>query len=196
MESKIIRGTEDATINPAGFISAYMHTEAPVFVQNGTDPQQGYYLIPETCEQELHVKNLIVDWASDFMTKRLRPGASWGTGITHLELGTGVGAGTQQAPEVERRTMKSLRQPFFRKAISSWSYVDALGNPTAQETSAIQITTLFNPSEAVGALTEMGLWGGDATNALGSGYMFNIKTFSVWNKQAGMILTIVWTLRF
>lgn len=184
-------------IDPSGFIHAFLHKGELKFVQIGDEPNQGYFEVPkEHIVREMHVKNLIVSKASNFMAKRMRPGASWGAGITHLELGTGVGTGTTQAPQVEDVNQTALRVPLARKAISSWTYLDAGGNATASETNVVQITTTFTDTEAIGAIVEMGLFGGDATITNGSGYMFNYKVFPVWNKQSGMQLTVIWKLTF
>lgn len=186
---------EGKQINAAGFISAYLHKGGTEFVPVGSEENQGYLKVKDIV-QEMHVKNLIVNMASNFMAKRMRPGTSWGAGITHLELGTGVGTGTTQAPQVESVAQTALRVPLARKTITSWTYLDNAGQPTAAETNVIQLTTTFTETEAIGAIVEMGLFGGDATATLGTGFMFNYKVFPVWNKQSGMNLTIIWKLTF
>jgi hypothetical protein len=188
---------EGKQIDAAGFINAYMHFGSPKFIQIGDEPNQGYLDIPkDAIIREMHVKNLIVSKASQFMAKRMRPGTSWGAGITHLEVGTGFGTGSTQAPQVESIAQTGLRVPLARKAISSWTYLDGAGQPTASETNVVQITTTFTETEAIGAIVEMALFGGDATTTLASGYMFNYKVFPVWNKQNGMQLTVIWKLTF
>ena len=180
---------------PKGFISAFMHSGSPKFVQIGEDPKQGYFVLPkEEISQEMHIKNLIVAKASVFMAKRMRPGASWGDGINYLELGTGVGTGTTQAPQAESSGQTALRVPLIRKAIDSWTYLDVNSVPTATETNVIQLTTLFAEEEANGAIVEMALSGGGATVAIGSGFMFNYKTFPVWNKDNSLKLTVIWKI--
>jgi len=175
----------------------YEHSGEPVFVQVGKGGKQGYFILPkDEISREMHVKNLIVSKASILMAKRMVPGTSWGAGIGYLELGTGIGTGTLQAPQVESSAQVALRVSLLRKAITSWTYLDGSGNPTGSETHVVQYTTLFTEAEAVGALVEMGLFGGDATITAGTGYMFNYKTFPVWNKDGTMRLTIVWKLTF
>lgn len=187
---------------PVGFIKGIMHTGTPKFqpVGNGSDPKQGYLMIPKAnIIQEHCMKNLIVDMASTLIAKRMRPGASWAAGIGFLEVGSGVGTGTTQSPQIEDHTQVALRQAMARKAITAWTYLDPSNNlaVTAAETNVLQLTTTFLEAEAVGAITEMGLFGGDAVlGTLGSGYMFNSKAFGVWNKQNNMQLTIVWSLTF
>lgn len=166
---------------PRGFVSIYLHRGA---------------LEQRDILQELHIKNLIVANASKFMARRMRPGASWGAGITHLEVGTGFGTGTAQTPQPENPLQTALKTPLFRKAISSWTYLDTTGTATAVETNILKLTTNFAESEANGPLVEMGLFGGDAVNTLGSGQMFNYKTVPVITKNNTMQLTIDWKLSF
>lgn len=187
---------EKEAIQPEGFIGGYLHTDDLEFVSTGPEPNQGYFRKPKEVIQEMHIKNLIVNKASELMAKRMRPGATWGAGIQYLELGTGTGTGTTQAPQAESASQTALRASLIRKAITSWTYLDGSGNPTSNETNVIQLTTTLAENEGNGALVEMGLFGGDATTTAGTGYMFNYKTFPVWNKQAGMRLTIVWRLTF
>ena len=190
---------EDCVVAPSGFINAYMHSGEPEFVPmgDGSDPKQGYYKLPKaSISKEMHVKNLIVSKASTLMAKRMLPGASWGDGINYLELGTGVGSGTTQIPQAEVLGQVALRVPLARKAITSWTYLDINGNPIGSESNVLQFTTTFIETEAIGAIVEMGLSGGLATVALGSGYMFNYKTFAVWNKDNTLKLTVVWKLTF
>ncbi|WP_017814481.1 hypothetical protein [Paenibacillus shenyangensis] len=146
--------------------------------------------------EEFHIKNLIVANASRFMAKRMRPGANWGAGITHLEVGTGVGDGTQASPQAASLSQTVLRSPLARKAITSWTYLDSNGQATSAESNILQLTTTFLENEANGAVVEMGMFGGDASNTLGSGYMFNYKTVPVINKTSEYQLTFAWRLTF
>jgi hypothetical protein len=195
--SKILQFEEPKVLTPKGFIGLFGHTEEPEFIRVGNEPNQGYYRIPkDKILKEMHVKNMIVEKASVLMTKRMRPGTSWGTVISYLEFGTGVGTGNTQNPQKEVVTQLALRTPLLRKPISSWTYLDAAGSPTAADTNVIQLTTILDENEGAGAIVEMALWGGDATASIGSGIIFNYKTFPVWNKAVGMKLTAVWKLTF
>lgn len=120
----------------------------------------------------------------------------WGAGISYLEVGTGVGSGTTQAPQAEQLGQLVLRVPLQRDAVTSWTCLDTSGNPTALDTNVVQYTTTFLNGEANGALVEMGLFGGDSTSALGTGQMFNYKVFPVINKDITMQLTIVWKITY
>lgn len=189
---------EGKILDAEGFISAYLHQGAAEFVPfNDGDPYHGFYRVPqENITQEMHIQNMIVTRASLFMAKRMRPGASWGNGISYLEVGTGVGSGTTQVPQAEQLAQTALRTPLLRKAISSWTNLDTNNAATVSDTNVLQITTTFIENEANGAIVEMGLFGGDATGINGSGQMFNYKTFPVINKDNTMQLTLVWKLTF
>lgn len=146
-------------------------------------------------------KNLIVNQASVLMAQRMAPGDLGTAGIGYLALGTGVGTGTQAAPQTEDPTLLALRQEVFRKAITSWTYLDATGKAVASPpngTGVIQFTTTFAVNEANYAITEMGLFGGTASGSANSGSLFNFKVFPVWNKTSALnaSLTIIWTITF
>lgn len=178
-----------------GFVHFYLHEDDFEFVKLGDGEKQGY-LIPNGAVSERHMKNLIVNKASNLIAKRMIPGTSWGAGIGYLEVGTGVGTGTTQAPQSEDLTYTTLRTALARRAIDTWTYLDATGNATVSETNVVQYTTTFQDTEAIGAIVEMGLFGGDASATLGSGYMLNYKVFPVWNKQSGMKLTVIWNITY
>lgn len=177
------------------------------------------------------VKNLIVDKASELMACRLAPGEKTGTineganegnflerGLQFLSVGVGIledptlpydrhtnpvnyAEWDLQDPPDETLDVTRLRGEIFRKAFTSWSFLDIDGNISNEPTNVLQLVTTFYETEAVGPLTEMGLFGGNANDwedgeGKDSGYMFNYKTFPVWNKPADARLTITWKLTF
>jgi len=113
-----------------------------------------------------------------------------------------------QNPPAETLTTVKLQGEIFRKAFTSWSFVKPDGSDSVDNggvpvpTNVLKLVTTFMESEAVGPLTEMGLFGGNAAafgnNGEGkdSGYMFNYKTFPVWNKSSDSRLTVAWILTF
>jgi hypothetical protein len=58
----------------------------------------------------------------------------------------------------------------------------------------VDFSVTFNESEAVGAIVEMSLFGGDATAAANSGTMMNYRTFPVLNKTNAMTLSIIFRI--
>lgn len=145
------------------------------------------------------VQNLIVDRASILMAQHMKGDNV--PGITHLAVGTGVGNGNTQAPQQAVSTATRLRQELFRKAVQL-SYYDPTNSQGstivdgAGRTNVLDITVEFAESEAVGALTEMGLFGGTGASGANGGDMVNFKTFPVWNKPNNATLRWTWRLTF
>lgn len=145
------------------------------------------------------VKNLIVDRASILMAQHMKGDSV--PGITYLAVGTGTGTGTTQNPQSAVSTANKLRSELTRKLVQI-AYYDtnnATGTTLTDgqgRSNILDISVTFNENEAVGALTEMGLFGGNATAAKDSGDMVNFKTFAVWNKPASSTLAWKWRLTF
>lgn len=195
------------------------------------DKETGTIKGAEEIIAEKEVKNLIVNKASILMACRLAPGSHTGAqsggandgtylidGLQFLSVGVGILKDTTkpydritnpvdntkwdlQNPLAEQLADTQLRGEVFRKEFTSWSFVAADGSDSATPTNIVKLVTTFYETEAVGPLTEMGLYGGNAidwSNGAGkdTGYMFNYKTFPVWNKPADARLTITWKLTF
>lgn len=168
------------------------------------------------------VKNLIVETASVLMARRLAPGDNPTSpapevpldsvsGLKYLAVGIGLLQDPSQPydpvtnpilptwdlqnPTKEKITDTKLVGELFRKEFTSWSFMDG-DTPSATPTNVLRLVTTFDTNEASGPLTEMGLFGGDATEAKNSGIMFNYKTFPVWNKPNDSQLTVTWKLTF
>lgn len=167
---------------PKGFISMFMH--------------RGGIWNPETNKIEggeiidaLEVPNLIVNKASVLMAQRLAPGSAQGVntgtfiadGLQYLAVGTGNWTDLQTPVDPQLSDVK-LKAELFRKEFTDWSFLNADGSKAAGATNILQLVTTFENNEAVGALVEMGLFGGNASASKDSGHMFNYKTFKVWNK--------------
>lgn len=102
-----------------------------------------------------------------------------------------------QNPPMEQLTDSQLRGELFRKKFTDWKFIDSTGNISENATNILLLSTTFLEGEAVGPLTEMGLYGGSsAQDDKNTGIMFNYKTFKVWNKPQDSRLTIVWRLTF
>lgn len=172
------------------------------------------------------IKNLIVDKASVLMAARLAPGydinVNTGSfleqGLQYLAVGVGILQDPSlqydpatnnvntllwdlQSPPAEELTTVKLEGELFRKPFTSWSFVNPDGSDSITPTNILKLVTTFYESEAVGPLTEMGLFGGTASDwnsgvGKNTGYMFNYKTFAVWNKPSDSRLTVSWKLTF
>lgn len=166
---------------PSGFIGMYLHKGGVWNLETGT--VEGGELIDK---QEM--PNLIVNKASVLMAQRLAPGSSMGLntgsfiadGLQYLAVGTGNWTDLQTPVDPQLSDSK-LKNELFRKEFTDWSFLNADGSKSAGATNILQLVTTFENNEAVGALVEMGLYGGNASASKDSGHMFNYKTFKVWN---------------
>ena len=103
-----------------------------------------------------------------------------------------------QNPPAETITTNQLYGELYRKEFTDWKFLDGSGNPTSNiATNILLLSTTFLENEAVGPLTEMGLFGGDSASLTrNTGHQFNYKTFRVWNKPDDARLSVVWKLTF
>lgn len=184
---------------PTGYIGMILH-------KGGEWDAKTQSLTPDAeIIEKVEFKNLIVNSASVLMAQRMAPSADTSTttagdfianGLQYLAVGQGVQeTGTSgfdyQNPQPAAVTNIKLRDELFRKTFTSWSFIDSTtSNTVSTPTNIIQVVTTFLESEAVGPLVEMGIFGGDATSTKDSGYMFNYKTFAVWNKPNDARLTV------
>ena len=88
-----------------------------------------------------------------------------------------------------------LVSELTRKTLTPF-YVDSNGNRTIARTNIIDLEASFDEGEAVAALVEMGLFGGDGALGVNGGTMVNYKTFPVINKPSTAQLSFIWRLTF
>lgn len=133
-----------------------------------------------------------------------------------LAVGTGDVGWNLQSPPSATNTQRSLFNEIGRKVFSSTTFVAADGSPTSIPTNVVDLTTIFSESEAVGALTEMGIIGGDCStnmatrnpilpangayddtvDTVGKDLLVNYRTFKVINKDSESTLSWTWRLTF
>lgn len=181
--------SSDEFKKPAGFIGMVLHKGGEYNVE--TDTVEGGEVL-----EKLEFPNLIVNSASVLMAQRMAPGGAQndntGTfiadGLQYLAVGTMVdpnnpGAFNFMSPPSATVEQTKLQRELFRKEFTSWTFLDSAGNTTGNNpTNVLKIATTFLEAEAVGPLVEMGLFGGNASNTANTGFLFNYKTFPVWNK--------------
>ncbi|MDF2533952.1 MAG: hypothetical protein K0R18_109 [Bacillales bacterium] len=184
---------------PTGYIGMILH-------KGGEWNAETQSLTPDAeIIEKLEFKNLIVNSASTLMAQRLAPSSSTSTvtpgnfianGLQYLAVGQGVQESGQSGfdfmnPQPAAVTNVKLRDELFRKTFTSWSFIDqGTGASVSSATNIVQVVTTFLEAEAVGPIVEMGLYGGNATATKDSGFMFNYKTFPVWNKPADARLIV------
>jgi hypothetical protein len=141
--------------------------------------------------------NIIVNTASILIARLLKDNHEPDGGITYLAVGTGASGWNLQNPPQPTNTQTALNNEISRKAFTTEdvTFVDPdTGDPTSIPTNVIDFTCTFAETEAVGPLVEMGLFGGDATDATDSGTEVNYRTFPVINKTNSMTLTIIFRI--
>jgi len=144
-------------------------------------------------------QNVIVDQASYLMAQVMSDNAGLGTyipGLKTLAVGTGDPGWDLQNPPVATAAQTALVNELFRKIFNRVYYVDTLGVESLTRTNIVEFETVYNDTEAVGALVEMSLFGGTGSISSGGGDMVNYHTFPVWNKPSTSTLTICWRLTF
>lgn len=189
---------------PTGQIGMYLH-RGGVWI-----PQAGRLSDDAELLNHWEDHNLIVYTASNLMAQRMAPGAAVNTnggdfianGLQYLAVGLGQldSAGNQtwnlQDPPSEQLTQTQLYGELTRQQFTSWTFLDSSNNPIQTATNILQLVTTFMETQAVGALVEMGIFGGNATSTANTGILFNYKTFPVWNKPSSARLTVTWNLTY
>jgi len=163
-----------------------------------------------------HYQNTITKDASILLARLCKDPTEPSSGIFALAVGSGDVGWDLQNPPAATSNSRALESELARKEISSSTFIDSGGNPSAIATNIVDFSTTFSESEAVGPLVEMGLVGSpvDITPPLtavpvspASPYnpaidlsnfdtLFNIRRFPVINKQNTTTLTIVWRITF
>lgn len=214
MAKGIITSNIEVMKKPKGEIGMVLHKGGEYNPKNGKI--EGGKILKES-----GYNNLIVNDASRLMAARLHPNNKSNgedflettNGLQYLAVGVGIlndrnadydpvnntvdeSLWSLQNPPAEDININKLEGELYRKEFTSVCFVDKSGNDTEDVTNVLKIVTTFYDEEAIGPLTEMGIFGGNATNKKDTGYMFNYKTFAVWNKPDGARLTITWKLTF
>ena len=131
--------------------------------------------------------------------------------VNKLAVGTGY-SGDQNSPDLADNRQRSLRIELERKTFSSVVYRNADGTESSVPTNVVDLTTVFNETEAIGGLVEMGLIATqtdtpnpnafptnsrDTTvNLTSFDVLVNYLTFPVINKPSGAVLALTWRLTF
>jgi len=135
-------------------------------------------------------------------------------GVYALAVGTGDVSWNPMNPPPANPMQRSLYNELGRKAVASTNFIDSEGAISGVRTHIVDFTTTFTESEAVGALTEMGLLGGDidtnmsirnpilppngpydpTVDVAGKDILVNYVTFPAINKPPNSTLTWTWRL--
>lgn len=141
--------------------------------------------------------NVVVKSASVLIARLLKDSKEPMGGIGYFAVGTGGAGWDLQDPPAPTINQTKLESELARKAIGpiNTSFVDPdTGEHTVTPTNIVDFSASFSNSEAVGPLTEMALFGGDATAALNTGTMLNYRTFPVLNKTTAMHFSVIFRI--
>lgn len=153
--------------------------------------------------EKRNFKNIIVDSSSLLIARLLADGQTTidpsgpAHGVWVLALGTGDSNWDTSNPPSATAIQTTLESELARKRFSSVNFVktDGSGEPSSVVTNIVDFQTVFNESEAVGPIVEMGLFGGDAVaTTANSGTLINYKTIGVINKPNTATLSIIFRL--
>jgi len=143
----------------------------------------------------IHQSNIIVNTASILIARLLKDNKEPTNGISYLGIGSGNDSWDPFDPPAPTTSQTLLESEFYRKSISSSTFVDPqTAEPTSVHTNIVDYATTFSESEAVGPIMELALFGGEATSTLDTGTMLNWRTFPVINKTNAMTLTIIFRI--
>jgi len=161
-------------------------------------------------------RNLVVLDASILIARLMKNNVEPPHGIYALAVGTGNIGWNPMSPPAATNTQRSLWSEIARKTFANTQFINTGGLPVAIPTNVVDFTTTFAEAEAVGALDEMGLLGGNISTNISQrnpvlppngaydpnvdltqfDTLVNYLTFPVINKPATSTLTIVWRLTF
>ena len=139
--------------------------------------------------------NLVVDSAYALLAAlALAPEDLLG-GFTFISAGVGEILWDPMHPPAPLNTDVKLANEIDRVAISDKYFVDpSTGEPVDYRTNVIDLIGVFGEGQAVGAIVEIGLFGGNASISIDSGTLISIIRFAVKNK--GHAETLTWIFRF
>ena len=168
-----------------------------------------------------HIKNIVTLDAGILIARLMKSTATPNVseprfGVYALAVGSGDVGWDPMNPPAANVFQRSLYNEIARKAYASASFINTSGGISAIPTNVVDFTTTFAAGEAVGALVEMGLLGGDidtnmantnpilppngpydpSVDVVGKDTLCNYVTFPVINKPAGSTLSFTWRLTF
>lgn len=145
--------------------------------------------------REFVQNNIIVNTSSILIARLLKDPTEPSGGITYLAVGSGNSSWDAFDPPAPTTSQALLENEFYRKSISKSTFVDPqTGEPTTNKTNIVDYATSLSESEAVGAILELALFGGEATSTINTGTMINWRTFGVINKTNAMTLTVIFRI--
>lgn len=154
----------------------------------------------EVVEETDWKSNLIVVGMGVVLAGLLKGDPDFAGGIIRHAVGRGNPAWDIPGPPAPSYGATSLVDEYFRKAPTAISYLDPGGAPVVGPTRSILVQTVLDYGEANGGggeyIREQGLFGGLATDTLGSGTMINLIYHVAKFKNSGIKITRYINLQF
>lgn len=136
--------------------------------------------------------NVIVNTASILIARLLKDSSEPTGGITYIGVGTGASNWNLQDPPAPTTNQVVLESELFRIPVTATQFINPEdGSASETPTNIVDYSFSFQESDAVGPLTELGLFGGDASSGKDTGTLINYRTFPVLNKTNAMAFTII-----
>lgn len=147
---------------------------------------------PGKPDREIYLgHNIVVTGMATLMAILAKDCSAVLAGFSFMGVGTGGVGEDPFNPPAPVGNETQLKNEIFRKGFSSVNFVDENGLPVLTPTGTVDFAATFTETEAVGPLTELGIFGGDASASANSGTMVNYIRFPVVSKTASSTLTLV-----
>ena len=140
--------------------------------------------------------NIVTDGLGVLLARLVRDPTDPLGGITFGVVGTGPVGPDPFTPLPPTPSQTTLVNEIFRKQLASINFVDGAGLPTVTPQPRVDFQMTMTIGEAVGAIVEIGLAGGDATVAANSGNLVSVENIPVISKTASATLTLVFRFQF
>jgi hypothetical protein len=167
-------------------------------------------------QEQRHCKNIVTLDASILIARLFKNNQEPPFGAFALAIGTGQQSWSPISPPAATNTQRALWSEVARKTFSSTNFVDGDGVPASYPTNVIDLSVVYQESEAVAGLVEMGLLGGNVNpnlairnpvsppngpydptvNLTEFETLLNYLTFGLITKPATSTLGITWRLTF
>lgn len=131
------------------------------------------------------------DWSKNTIVNGLNKAIAYSFagmgGLTYWAVGSGESSWDISQP-TPSATDTQLTNEIGRKIIpaSAFAFLDRDGQVTNTPTNVLQITLTFGANECNGNWREFAIYGGNATNQLGSGVMINHKIHALQTKTTSI----------
>jgi len=165
--------------------------------------------------EKRELRNLVVLDASILIARLMKDNFEPQHGVFCLAVGSGDVGWDPMNPPAPTNTQRALYSEITRKTFAQTDFITPGGAISSIPTNIVDFTTTFTESEAVGALVEMGLIGGNVSitprnpvsppngpynvppvDLTTKETLVNFLTFPVVNKPPTSTLSIVWRLTF